>query len=200
MFCSSKVKAEFYAFLQHLIGINAFTQFRDNNQLDILDFERCTEEKIRILKPTQGGTVIIRCPVAIEECCFEQTGKGMKEAINASSYKGRLTWFGDKLKCEADIVKSFFQPCCTQLTNTVSEMLQNPQLRNTRAFLMIGELSVSPIMQDAVRKAFPDAYVVIPDLPEVAALKGAVVYGHTSIDVSYRIPKSTYGNRKAHME
>ena len=192
-FCALRIRDEFFKFLEQLVGHKVLAQVRDNYQREFLDLKREIEVKVRTYEYCQETKVTFRVPVVFEELFVESTGKRLEEAINASSFRDRLTWQGDKLRCESRIMKTFFDKCCAELVATIRKLMENPQLKDTGVIVMAGELAIPPVIQDTVMKAFPGKEVVIPNEPEFAALKGAVIYGNKSLDVSYRIPKYTYG-------
>nr|XP_022286343.1 heat shock 70 kDa protein 12A-like [Crassostrea virginica] len=58
---------------------------------------------------------------------------------------------------------------------------------------MVGGLSGSKIIQNALQETFPKCHFLIPDYPELAVLKGAVYFGHIPKAVSGRFARFTYG-------
>ena len=57
----------------------------------------------------------------------------------------------------------------------------------------VGGFSESPLLQDAIRKAFPDCQVIVPQEAGLAVLRGAVVFGYNPKAIDSRIAKYTYG-------
>ena len=58
---------------------------------------------------------------------------------------------------------------------------------------MVGGFSESEVVQDAVRSAFRDCRIVIPQEAGLAVLKGAVQFGHDPSIIAARVAKFTYG-------
>lgn len=59
--------------------------------------------------------------------------------------------------------------------------------------LLVGGFSTCGLVQEAVRREFPHCRVVIPFDPDLAVLKGAVLFGHNLDLISSRISRFTYG-------
>lgn len=58
---------------------------------------------------------------------------------------------------------------------------------------MVGGFSESPLLQDAIRKAFLDCQVMVPRDSGLAILRGAAVFGYFPISIECRISPCTYG-------
>nr|XP_022326103.1 heat shock 70 kDa protein 12A-like isoform X2 [Crassostrea virginica] len=56
-----------------------------------------------------------------------------------------------------------------------------------------GGFAESPMLQEAVREAFRNKKVIVPQDAGLAVLKGAVLYGHQPKTISARVCKYTYG-------
>ncbi|KAK3602818.1 hypothetical protein CHS0354_026369 [Potamilus streckersoni] len=60
---------------------------------------------------------------------------------------------------------------------------------------MVGGFSDCQLMQEAIKKAFPKAKIVILNHAGLAVFKGAVIFGHNPQLITSRIAKYTYGIR-----
>jgi hypothetical protein len=58
---------------------------------------------------------------------------------------------------------------------------------------MVGGFSESPMLRNAVERAFPNQTLIIPEEAGLAVLKGAVLFGFEPRTISTRICKATYG-------
>lgn len=189
----TKVDEEFDKLLVKLIGAPAFSDFHDKFTSDFLDLQRELETKKRTITPVQAGKVTVKIPVCIEECYKDKVGETMKEAVDHSPLKGKVAWLNDKMRIESDIFKSLFKPCCDRIVEHIKKLLQDPQLKGTNTFLMVGGFSESSMLQDAIQKALPGKKVIIPDEAGLAVLKGAVIFGHRPVAITSRVAKYTYG-------
>ena len=68
--------------------------------------------------------------------------------------------------------EGFFQPTCDGIIN--QEWSALPVVKDVKIILMVGAFSESPLLQDAIRKAFPDRQMIVPQNVGVAVLKGTV--------------------------
>ena len=100
---------------------------------------------------------------------------------------------GDKLRVDASVVKSFFEPSVESIVKHVKCLLQNRSNRGVEAIVMVGGFSESPMLQDTVRSHFPFLRIIVPDEAGLAVLKGAVIYGHSPSIISQRVSKYSYG-------
>ena len=92
-----------------------------------------------------------------------------------------------------ELFKSFFKPSCDEIVNHVKKLLAIPEVKGTNIILMVGGFSESEVVQDAVRSAFRDCRIVIPQEAGLAVLKGAVQFGHNPSIIAARVAKLTYG-------
>lgn len=81
---------------------------------------------------------------------------------------------------EADLFKLFFRKPVDLLVEHLQQLMTEDNLSDVSTLLMVGEFSKSPIMQDAIMKAFPDKRVIVPVDAGLGVLKGAVLFGHQS--------------------
>lgn len=109
-------------------------------------------------------------------------------------YADSLKWCGDKLRMRKELFQSFLKPCSEKIVNQIRELLEEPNVKWTiKKILMVGGFSESEFFQDAIRNAFPEYRIVIPQEAGISVLKGAMVFGHdpTTIDVR----KTNYNDR-----
>jgi len=107
--------------------------------------------------------------------------------------KDQLTFAGDKLRVQPEIIKGFFAETCDKIVSHLQSVLGQPGVRGTNTILMVGGFSESPILQAAIRDAFPECKIIIPNEAGLAVLKGAVIFGHSPKAIASRVSKFTYG-------
>ncbi|CAC5406610.1 unnamed protein product [Mytilus coruscus] len=66
-------------------------------------------------------------------------------------------------------------------------------IKEVKHVLMVGGFSECQLMQSAVRKAFPDQRIIIPDEAGLSVLKGAVLFGHKPDYIQSRVMRCSYG-------
>jgi hypothetical protein len=64
---------------------------------------------------------------------------------------------------------------------------------NLKMIFLVGGFSDCKIIQDSIKSFFPSYRVIVPKVPELAVLKGAVLFGHKPEYIVARIARYTYG-------
>ena len=122
----------------------------------------------------------------------DATGVTLKEAITQSRYKDKVVLLSgnNKMRIASDLFMTFFKNTVDKIIQHMTDLLESPKVQGTQTILMIGEFSESNVLQNAVQKAFPQCVVIIPEEAKCAAIRGAVIYGHTYkiVDDDYETP------------
>ncbi|XP_060604267.1 heat shock 70 kDa protein 12A-like [Ruditapes philippinarum] len=177
--CSENmVIEEFHELLRNITGDAVCQKWIDEYADDQIDLQREIEGKLRSIKYDSNSFQTIKVPVSIDEVFREINHESIGQAIEISQYKGRITWVSDRIRLDAEIVKNLFKSCTDSIVDHVQHLLKAPEVQGTGIFLMVGGFSKSSIVQEAIIKAFPTVNVIIPEDPDLAFLKVAVIYGH----------------------
>lgn len=163
-----------------IVGASCFQKFKDDFKADDLDFHRELETKKRNIKPESNSKTTINLPISLVTTFEEETGEKMKEMIQQTQYAHKMTWHTDKLRMEAGLFKELFREPINMLVEHLQQLMSEDNLSDVSTLLMVGGFSESPIMQDAIMKAFPAKRVIVPVDAGLAVLKGAVLFGHQS--------------------
>ncbi|CAC5426281.1 unnamed protein product [Mytilus coruscus] len=75
----------------------------------------------------------------------------------------------------------------------MKENLKNHECKDLSMLLLVGGFSESIVVQNTIKKAFPDKTVIIIPDSSTAVLRGAVMYGHDPNIIASRIVKHSYG-------
>lgn len=167
--------------------------FRNDYTSDYLDLQRELEMKKRTISPATKGKITLKVPVSLPEIYKRETDETVAEAVEGSTFKGKLIWLPDKIRLDAGIFKDLFKPCIDKIVDHVKELLAHKDVKGTKTFLMVGGFSDSEMMQDAIINGFPGCNVIIPEDAGLCVLKGAVIFGHRPVAITSRISKYTYG-------
>lgn len=189
----TRVDEVFNQLLIKIVGASHFRNFQNKNKADALDLLREMETKKRAIGTDTEGKVTLKVPVSLVQTFEKETGEDIKDVIKQMAYAGKMTWVGDKLRMDADVFRGFFVEPKNQLLNHLRSLLSKSELKDVTTLLMVGGFSESPIMQSAIKEAFPGKKVIVPDEAGLAVLKGAVLFGHQPQTISVRISKYTYG-------
>ena len=98
----------------------------------------------------------------------------------------------DKLYISADFFTSFFQTSIENIVYKVKSLLNEPSVSGTSAILLVGGYSESKLLQNAIRSAFSDYNLLIPQQAGTVVLKGAVIFGYETYIISERVCRFTY--------
>ncbi|XP_061183230.1 heat shock 70 kDa protein 12B-like [Saccostrea echinata] len=153
--------------------------------------------EIKKRKRTSGNDsnpkITLKIPATFIEECSETLGSDLTTLTNRTRYKDHLHWGSDKVRIDLPTFDSFFQPACEGIKKHLKELFQSPKVRGIKKILMVGGFSESYILQESVRKAFPDCQVIVPQEAGLAVLRGAVLFGDKPKAIESRIAKFTYG-------
>ena len=155
------------------------------------DFE--VKKRQRMIESSQSGKITLKISATFLEEYKNDYGRTISQRTKETSYADSLKWSGDKLRMKQEVFQSFFKPSSEKIVNHIRKLLERPNVRDTKIILMVGGFSESEIVQDAVRSAFPEYRIVIPQEAGLAVLKGAVLFGHDPSIIDARIAKYTYG-------
>lgn len=161
---------------------------------DYLDLMREFEVKKRSIEPRLESRITFRIPITLYELYRQEHGGELREAVRQNpTVSDKVTFAGDKMRVEAETVKSLFADTTKQIIVHLQLIFANPVAKGASTILMVGGFSESLILRDAVQCAFPEYRVVTPHEAGLAVLKGAVIFGHNSTVITSRIAKYTYG-------
>ncbi|KAL3878541.1 hypothetical protein ACJMK2_030881 [Sinanodonta woodiana] len=192
----TKVDNAFTDLLTDIIGNDVMIEVNKKDKSAFIDLFREFEVKKRTFKPDMKGKLNIRVPIALAEICKAKRGKEIKDIIaSKAKYKNRMSWIGDKLRIESDVAADFFQESCNAIVEHLESLFNEPEVQDVTTILMVGGYSESPILQDFVKTNFKQKRILIPPEPELAVVKGAVIFGYKPNSISERICRYTYGMR-----
>lgn len=179
----TKVDEAFYQMIIKIVGASCFLKFKDEFQADNLDIQREFEIKKKKVKPESNSKIVFKLPFSLQSTFEEETGEKLKEVIQQMQYARKMTLQTNNLRMEADLFKEFFREPVNMLVEHLQQLMTEDNLSDVSTLLMVGGFSESPIMQDAIMKAFPDKKVIVPEDAGLAVLKGAVLFGYQSNSV-----------------
>ncbi|XP_053400026.1 heat shock 70 kDa protein 12A-like [Mercenaria mercenaria] len=180
--------------------MTVFDRFKQDAEEDWVDLFKEFETKKRGIKAKGAGDErskeTIKVPPRLAEIFRESTGKVLKDYIKTKKeYADKVTWVGEKMRVEAGIFRSWFNESCENTVKHVKEIFKQKSSAGTNTILLVGGFSESPILQEAIRKNFPDKRLIIPEESGLAVLRGAVSFGHNPVTIVSRIAKRSYGIR-----
>lgn len=184
----------------YVSGDEIFDEFKCESMEDYMQIINDFEVKKRFDETEIAGKVTVKIPLALVNY-VEKNGKNMKELIQRSSYNEtdetvKISF--DKMRINWAVFRSFFDTSIKKTSAHVAEVLAHEDIQGCNTILMVGGFAGCVLLQKAIKEKFPGMNVVVPLDPELAVIKGAVIFGHdTSIIVQRRL-RYTYGTDIVH--
>lgn len=184
----TKIDKEIFKLIGRIFGEKIFSEFCREYKEDYLDLQREIETKKRKGVYQRNNSVTLRLPGALQAKC-----KGIEKAVEEAGFTGKIKFTGDRMHINADTWVELFKSCCDKIINHISDLLSHPAVQDTSVFLLVGGVSSCDIIQNNIKCAFPKINVIIPNEPELAVMKGAVIFGHRRLASMSRVSRYTYG-------
>ncbi|KAH3704812.1 heat shock 70 kDa protein 12A-like [Dreissena polymorpha] len=189
----TKVNEAYKQFIDTLAGGGVLCVLKEKHMDDFIEVTRSFEVKKRESKTSATGSVVLRFPATLSSVVHSVTGKSFKEQIEKSPFKGQVNIINDKLKCDAKVISSLFNGPVSSIVEHLSTLLSKHRENPINNIVMVGGFSESQLLQEAVRSAFPEKHVTVPQDAGLAVMKGAVMFGHNKRQIVSRIARFTYG-------
>ncbi|XP_062617906.1 heat shock 70 kDa protein 12A-like [Saccostrea cucullata] len=187
------VNIRFLEFFESVFGKDSWSKFKNENEYKaaFYDLENEIEQKKRTLPFDNKGNLKINIPPDLVEI-FDQNDNNFEEHVE--SLEG-LRYKSGRLYIDKKIVMGVFQPSVTSIIKLVREILNDSNVGHVSDIMMVGGFSQSPFVSKAIKDAFADKNVIVPNVADMAVLQGAVIYRHWPEVVRTRRSPFTYGSR-----
>lgn len=183
--------------LLDMCGKEVYEAFTTKEPEDWLDLWRSFEVKKKTIGASQTATINIRIPPTLMTVFKDHTGHDLADAIKNSKFSENIELRMDKLICNANLMMGLFDKSIKTAIMHVEKVLDNPKVGKVEAILMVGGMSTSPMLKEAVMRKFDSMAVIIPSEAASAVLRGAVIFGHNPNSISQRVLRKTYGTNVA---
>ncbi|KAL4230295.1 Heat shock 70 kDa protein 12A [Mactra antiquata] len=192
----TKVDETFLQFLADIVEPGVFEAFQKQHTDDYLDLMREFEVKKTSITTNLDQKVTIKIPLSLHDTYSHMKGREFRMSLSSNpGLKDKVTMAGDKLRLQPETIVSFFEGTCQKIVSHLNDIFSKRETQGTDTILMVGGFSESQLLQEAVKKAFPQKRTVIPIEAGLAVLKGAVIFGHNPTVIASRVAKYTYGIR-----
>ena len=194
----TRVDMEFKEVLVDIVGKEVFEKFQKSHQSDYIDFGRDFEfAKRGDFSTDVHGKIPIRIPSIVNELCNEISKESFNEIVaKNNTYINSISLERDKLMIDITRFKKLFSKTLSEITNHLSELLENTDLKDVRTIFMVGGFSECHLLYDAIKTKFHWLRVIVPTETVLSIIKGAVIYGHRPEIFESRISLYTYGIEK----
>lgn len=187
------VNKAFEGLLRDIVGEMALKSFMNDKTEDWLYMSQQFEAKKREIEIKSPRYITLRLPVALIELCEKYNGMQFQDAVAASKYAELVEMDRDKLKLSKVVFFFMFEQTLQKTVDHVKSLFKDTSIRDIDIILMVGGFSESPLLQQALKEAFPNKELVVPSNSSSCVLRGALMYGHSPLTISERILKYTYG-------
>lgn len=194
----TSVDTAFFDFLKEIIGNEAMESLKTEHLEEYLDILREFEMKKRSFRLNKKDVTYFRIPVnALDAIVSSSTiHKTLKDALKASKHANDVIVHKDKLKIDSQIFRSLFDSTVYGIVHLLHSMLKDGRADWVSQIILVGGFSGSQLLQEAIKKTFPEQQLIVPCESELSVVKGAVIFGHRPDIISERISKYTYGFSK----
>ncbi|WAR20802.1 HS12A-like protein [Mya arenaria] len=158
-------------------------QFRLNHMQDY--WELMTEFETKKMKFDGTRRMVLKFPTRLLELYENEVGLKIEASWQQTRFEGKLEFKLGKMFITEAQVKELFQEAATKVRKFTQYILD--EVENISHIIMVGGFSESPYLQSKMRNNFGNAD------PSGAVLKGVVLYGQNSRQISARVCKKTYG-------
>lgn len=177
---ADKVNEAFDQMIIKIIGASCFQQFKDDNRADYVDTHKELNIKKTKIDSKSNSSVRLLLPGFLIHTLKNETVATKNKMIQQTEYANKITVRRNLLEMDADLFKELFREPVDKLVEHLRQLMAKDNLYGISTILMIGEFSESPILLDAIMKAFPDKRVISPYEAGLAVIKGAVWFGFKS--------------------
>ena len=189
------VNIRFFEYLETVFGENVMSKFKSDNtyKAALYDLEMEIEQKKRCLEFDSKSNIVIVIPPNLVDL-FEENDKSFNEHVQ--SLEG-IEYKKGKLHINKTIIIEIFKPSVTGIVTLVRDILTQHQITNLSNIMVVGGFSRSQIIYKTVTDVFSaeSINVIRPTDPDMAVLKGAVLYRYWPEVVRTRRSPFTYGSR-----
>ncbi|XP_076076072.1 heat shock 70 kDa protein 12A-like [Mytilus galloprovincialis] len=187
------VDAEYIQLLIKIVGAPILKIMKQEYLESYLDLLRDFETTKRTIKPGSKKVRIVIPFSTLNTLCEMHLKENFRSVIKSSSFSDSIVIRGDKVHIDANVLRKLFDKTIANILLLIKETLQMESARSLNKIILVGGFSNCVLVQEAVRREFPNCTVIIPFDPGLSVLQGAVLFGHKSDVISSRISRFTYG-------
>lgn len=178
----SMVDASYLCLLTDVVGNDVMKKFSSKYKADFIDLLEYFKFGRKKIRPDLDHTcrVTVQLPYTLLDTFSEMNLEMDINSIIESKpkYKNQLTLVSNKLRMGSKIAKALFEKSSNKIIYHMQELFSYPTLKDVSRILLVGNFTESPMLQCAIRKAFSDKKVIVPEVATIAVPSGAVLCGH----------------------
>ena len=196
------VDSAFLQFLVRVFGAPIVREFLDDWKTEFLDVLRDFDIAKTKVRPRQYNPMEVKVPAALERICKDKHGgNNLSNVISKTVYREKVKIVDNKMCIDGGMSNEFFRTGSADIARNIKQALSHKTAKGVMYLVLVGGFANSPMVQEVIQRELEDTsdiqrIIVAPD-PEVAILKGAVIFGHQPKSIFSRVLRYTYGLRKA---
>lgn len=179
------VDRSFHNFIESIVGKDKMHELQSINTDEYIDLFREFEVKKRNIGSSDEA-ILILAPYSLSALLMEKITSDVH-------LKRHISWKAGKLKIDKATFSGFFECVCQKIVEHLDSLFQSAEVDNVTTILMVGGFSASLFLQTRIRERFCDKKIIVPTDPDLAVLKGAVIFGHDPTVIEERRCRKTYG-------
>lgn len=187
----TSVDDRFITLLEDIFGETVMTRFKTEQLEDYNDLCRHFESRKRMVKLNQETDVDISMPGSFIVLLKEIKNRSIKEAATQADLgEDNIRCSGQKLLIPAKCFRRLFEQTLISLITSIRKILSNAKLSDLKTMIMVGGFSECELVMNAVKDEFGgnSMKIITPAEACLAVVKGAVLYGHSKITTTTKIP------------
>ena len=135
--------------------------------------------------------MVIELPRRLFDSYVEKTSKDLSSVLSkGTSSKVFIPSASDYLYVSKDLCRSWYRPTVDSVVKQVQSLHKEYKVN---ALFVVGGFAECVILKEELKAKFPDLLLVIPPVPGLAVIKGAVWYGPHPKAIASRHSHATYG-------
>lgn len=195
----------FVQFLSKLLGDKITDEFVNTYKKDFIAMMRDFEIQKRQVTPLATSSLEIKVPGCLQLLCQKQQyNDNLANVVYRSVYQGHVKYVNHRFKISAVVSNEFFRAITKEMAKLINHSLTTLKTAKEISILVLtGGFAESEVVQEIMHQELIGKtqikQIIVPPDPDIAVLKGAVMYGHNQGTISCRINRSTLGLRIARL-
>lgn len=164
--------------LTEIVGAPIMKEFSRSYPEDYARIQAEFKDRRHSIRSGENKKITISVPLTLVGVFKKRTGEDIRKSIDNSKYNSRINWTGSMFRFSEELVTDLFIDPSNAIIALVNTALKIPETKGTKTIFMIGVFAEFRILEDIIKQALPEMYVVIGRDAKLTGLKGAVIYGH----------------------
>lgn len=185
--------AAFINFLMQVVNEEVMEKFASSFKAELSHLHKEFEIKKRTFDPKSSDPIVFKLPSVLRRIYEVNMKQALQLKIEQSEYGYLVKLNGDHLSVDPDVFRGFYAAALENMSSSLLKVLYAKEGKGCKTIVMVGGFALSPLVQNSIRTKFPDMTILMPPDPDLAVMKGGVLYGFDNRPVIFMKSKYTYG-------